>query len=103
MIRSRPTRGRTTTRTTRTTTRTTRIRTNPKMTTRTTRTTIRTSSGMRTTRTRLSFIRKVHRAQRQRGEPTVLESRLAGLTVAVDVQHLYRPSHPGDQGSVYTD
>ncbi len=33
----------------------------------------------------------------------MLESRLAGLTVAVDVQHLYRPSHPGDQGSVYTD
>lgn len=23
------------------------------------------------------------------------------LKVAVDVQHLYRPSHPGDQGSVY--
>jgi hypothetical protein len=34
--------------------------------------------------------------------PTLLETRLAGLKVAVDVQHLYRASHPGDQGTVYT-
>lgn len=32
----------------------------------------------------------------------MLESRLAGLTVAVDVQHLYRPSKPNDQGALFT-
>lgn len=33
----------------------------------------------------------------------MIESRLIGLTAAVDVQHLYRESHPGDQGSMFTD
>ena len=32
-----------------------------------------------------------------------MQSRLAGLTVAVDVQHVYRPSHPTDEGSIFTD
>ncbi len=27
---------------------------------------------------------------------------LSGMKVAVDVQHLYRPNHPSDHGSVYT-
>jgi hypothetical protein len=29
--------------------------------------------------------------------------RLTGLRVAIDVQHLYRASHPNDEGTVYTD
>jgi hypothetical protein len=33
----------------------------------------------------------------------LIATRLVGMRVAVDVQHLYRASHPGDQGSVYTD
>jgi|SRR5882724_1280222 len=43
-------------------------------------------------------------ASRQRvAEATTLRARLAGFKVAVDVQHVYRPSHVGDEGSVYTD
>ena len=33
----------------------------------------------------------------------MLETRLAGLTVAVDIQHAYRDSHAGDEGAVFTD
>ena len=39
---------------------------------------------------------------RQR-DAVMIASRLAGFRVAIDVQHLYRASHPGDQGSVYRD
>jgi len=39
---------------------------------------------------------------RQR-DASLIASRLVGLRVAIDVQHLYRESHRGDEGSVYTD
>lgn len=39
---------------------------------------------------------------RQR-DAVLIASRLEGLSVAIDVQHLYRASHPNDQGTVYTD
>jgi len=34
--------------------------------------------------------------------PRILALRLTGLRVAVDVQHLFRPSKPKDQGAVFT-
>lgn len=38
----------------------------------------------------------------RRPVPKILATRLAGLRVAVDVQHLYRKSHPRDRGACFT-
>jgi NADPH2:quinone reductase len=46
----------------------------------------------------MSFARTMRRRL-----PTVLETRLAGFTVAVDIQHLYRDRHPADTGATFTD
>lgn len=42
------------------------------------------------------------RLNERAGLPDLLRTRGAGLVVALDVQHLYRPSRPRDRGAVFT-
>lgn len=42
------------------------------------------------------------RARARAGLPSILRSRLTGLRIAVDVQHIHRPTHPLDRGAVFT-
>lgn len=45
---------------------------------------------------------KVASASRAQEDAILLAKRLAGLHVAVDVQHIYRPAKPADRGAVFT-